>query len=207
MIMTPDDQMDLFKPDELPLNNKVQEMSEIAFAILKQEKLVTDLEIQLKDEKKKLDKMKTETLPDIMLSIGLQKFSLADGTEIKIEPKINANIPTLSSIERAQGNRRQELMDRRTFAFKYLRNHHADSLIKTEIKVSLGKNEDELAKKVCNEILRLGIQPRQEETVHAGSLKKFIKEMLADGEHVPTDVFQLYQYKEAKITLPKKQII
>jgi hypothetical protein len=86
----------------------------MARAIRDKESVVADLEAKLKEEKKALLKMTDEELPTMLAEIGLSSMKLDDGSEVTVKPTYGASI----------------LVDNRPAAYKWLREHGYDDIIK-----------------------------------------------------------------------------
>lgn len=125
-------------------------------------------------------------LPEAMDAIGMEDFTLDDGTKIKCARKIVAAISKEHEEE----------------AFDWLRANKAGGIIKREISVQFGKGEDELAKTVSE--LVHAAAPKQKksdkDTVHWATLRKFVNECLADGIEIPLETFGVHEILRADIT-------
>lgn len=178
---------------------------------------IEDLEKNLASSKADLLKMQVETMPELMESLGVSSQTLTNGYQIISRPLFQSNIPALSTIEKADEYDRDLLLQRREDCINWLTRNNGDSLIKTEIKIKLGKGQTALLNAILKtlKILRF-IDPvtkktvparvpiEQSETVHPASLNKFLQETLANGADVPLETFAVHQGKKAEIKAPKK---
>lgn len=178
---------------------------------------IEDLEKNLASSKADLLKMQVETMPELMESLGVSSQTLTNGYQIITKPLFQSNIPALSTIEKADEYDRDLLLQRREDCINWLTRNNGDSLIKTEIKIKLGKGQTALLNAILKtlKILRF-IDPvtkktvparvpiEQSEIVHPASLNKFLQETLANGADVPLETFAVHQGKKAEIKAPKK---
>lgn len=148
---------------------------------------VTDLENQLKDAKEAAKKLWQLDIPDEMFSMQLTKVTTATGDEVLVE-----NVTTAGITEK-----------NRELAYKWLRDHRYESLIKTEITAQPAKDAA-LRKKVEAALLKTGVSFTTRESVHASTLTAWVKECLEHGVKIPRDLFGVYQFRTAKIKMKKK---
>jgi hypothetical protein len=136
-----------------------------------------------------------------MSEAGVTSFVTKSGRSVKIDEVINGNIPAISTIEKAKGEERVALEARRNEAIGIVRSKWP-GLIKTEVSVSLGKGETELATQMV-ELLRkeFDVAPSVDETIHPASLNSHFKQLKDDGklEEIPQEPFALYIGPIAKI--------
>jgi len=87
-------------------------------------------EERLSRKKAEADKLSQQVIPEIMESMKLKTMKLRDGSAIEIKEIYSATIP----------------VDKRDGAYNWLRNNDLGDLIKNEITVSFGRNEDNKAR-------------------------------------------------------------
>ena len=142
-----------------------------------------------------------ELLPTAMEQAGVSSFVTASGRSVKVDEVVSGHIPALSSIEKAKGEDRTVLENRRMEAIDIVRNKWP-GLIKTEVSVSLGKGETELASRIVG-LLReeFSVAASVDETIHPASLNSHFKQLKEDGklEEIPIAPFALYVGPIAKI--------
>lgn len=152
---------------------------------------------------KKLDRsnIEKELLPTAMSEAGVTSFVTKSGRSVKVEEIINGNIPAASTIEKARGEERAALENRRLVAVNIVREKWP-GLIKTEVVVSLGKGETELASRMI-QLLRkeFGVAPTVDEIINHMSLNAHFRQLKDDGklEEIPQEPFALYIGPIAKI--------
>jgi len=163
-------------------------VAELARAIAAKEAQVADLDRQLKEAKKELLKLTDEDLPASMAEMGLASFTLDDGSQIDVKPTYGASI----------------LVDNRPKAYEWLRDHGYDDIIKNNVSVSFGRGEDDLANAFKAVAEKEGYVPQQDTSIHAGTLKAFVRERIEAGDEFPMELFGAYVGQRAFIKKGKK---
>ena len=151
------------------------------------EESVAAQEQLLKEQKKALHVILDEQLPEALESMGLQKFTLTDGSEISVKPIYAASIPV---------NRREE-------AFQWLLDHEFGDLVKNNVTVTFGRGEDDIAKEFVGTVHTLGLMPNQTEKVEPMTLKAWLRERVEAGDPIPLDLFGAYISTHATIKRSK----
>jgi hypothetical protein len=77
-------------------------------------------------------------------------------------------------------------------------NNHG-SLIKNEVTLKFGKDEDEKAAATVESLKQQGLSPSQKQGVHPQTLNAFIKEQITSGKDIPSDIFGIYVGSRANI--------
>ena len=148
----------------------------------KQDK-VERLDRELKDEKQALLKLTDEDLPSTMADLGLSKFSLDDGSTVEVKPTYGASI----------------LVKDRPAAYEWLRENGFDDIIKNVISCQFGRGEDDQASAFHAFASQQGYPADQNESIHASTLKAFVKERIETGEDFPHTLFGAYVGQRAII--------
>jgi len=130
--------------------------------------------------------LQTQRIPDAMAEIGMESFSLSDGTAITVEPFYSASIPK----------------ERQDEAFQWLRDNDYDSIIKRNIVITFGKGEDGWARKFMADLAKRKKKVifENKQTVHPQTLKAFVREKMEAGENLPEELLGVFVGKKAKIT-------
>ncbi len=81
---------------------------------------------------------------------------------------------------------------RKEEAFKWLRDNGLGDLIKNEVTVSFGRNEDNKASTYANLAQGQGFQPVQKLKVEPMTLKALVRERIESGREIPSDLFNVY---------------
>ena len=148
---------------------------------------IKDLEVQLKNKKREADKVSGEVIPTIMQEMNISSLKLADGSAVEVKPVYGASIPIAKKEE----------------AFKWLREHGLGDLIKNEITVAFGRDEDNKAQQYAVLARGQGFEPVQKIGVHPQTLKAVVRERLESGQEMPSDLFKTYAGNSTKITRRK----
>lgn len=143
--------------------------------------------VDLAEDQAKLDALLRKRIPEIMKELGMEEFKLTDGSKISIKEDVKCGI--------TEANKPK--------AFEWLESTNNDGIIKTKVGVDFGKGEMEEAKKAIDALAEVGLAATVDRAVHPATLKSFVKEMLEKGVSIPIDVFGIFEFTVAKITLPK----
>jgi len=149
--------------------------------------LIAEASTKLAELEEELNTIRRRHIPELMEGLGMDSFKMSDGREVTVDNKINASISA----------------ENKPAAFAWLREHEFDGIIKTNVDVAFGKGEAADAEKAAAVLREAGFEPSVAENVHPMTLKSFVKERLEEGDEIPTDVFGIYEFKEAKIKNPK----
>lgn len=114
-------------------------------------------------------------------------LKLADGSSVEVKPFYSARIPVSKSEE----------------AFNWLRENDFADLIKNTVSVSFGRDEDDAAKDLLNELSSSGMNTAQKEWVEPMTLKAFVREQVEKGSDLPLETFNVYIGQKSKITKEK----
>ena len=154
----------------------VQQQHEIEESIAKTEE-------HLKALKKDLQRISTQTIPDAISDANLlSEFTTADGIKVSVKPFISANISEA---------RREE-------AHTWLRDNEHGDIIKNIISVDTGKDQ-ELADKALKTLSDGGFNPSSKESVHASTLKAWLREQIEAGTPVPLELFGAFLGQKSTI--------
>jgi hypothetical protein len=155
----------------------------LARKIKQQQDKVERLDRELKDEKQALLKLTDEDLPSTMADLGLSRFSLDDGSTVEVKPTYGASI----------------LVKDRPAAYDWLRENGFDDIIKNVISCQFGRGEDDQASAFHAFASQQGYPADQNESIHASTLKAFVKERIETGEDFPHTLFGAYVGQRAVI--------
>jgi hypothetical protein len=88
-------------------------------------------------------------------------------------------------------------------AYTWLRENGLGDLIKNEITVSFGRNEDNKASQYAVLAQGQGYEPVQKLKVEPMTLKALVRERLESGQEMPSDLFNVFSGNRTKITRNK----
>jgi hypothetical protein len=135
------------------------------------------------------DKLRSTTIPNLMQRLKMESFRLEDGSEINVKKDIKCSLSE----------------ERKPAGLAWIREQGHGGIIKTEVVLSFGKGEEAKAKEAEKLLREKGFTPDVGDSVHAQTLKSFVKERMEAGDNIPLATFGVFEFKEAKITLPKKK--
>jgi hypothetical protein len=88
-------------------------------------------------------------------------------------------------------------------AYTWLRENGLGDLIKNEITVAFGRDEDNKAQQYAVLAQGQGYQPVQKLKVEPMTLKALVRERLESGQEMPSDLFNMFTGNRTKITRSK----
>ena len=179
-----------FEEDQQDLVDKTASIQSLADQIQMLEGLNSRIETSennLKDLKKEHDRLSGEVIPTMMSEMGLSHLKLMDGSSVDVKPFYSANI-TVANKEKA---------------FKWLRDNGLGDIIKNEISVSFGRNEENKAADYASLAQERGFQPTQKMKVEPMTLKALVRERTEAGKDMPTELFNIFVGN--KTTIKRKQ--
>jgi hypothetical protein len=145
---------------------------------------LTSREDELKKLKKNIELISGEVIPTMMQEMNISTLKLADGSAVEVKPIYGASITA----------------DKKEEAFNWLRNNGLGDLIKNEVTVSFGRNEDNKAVEYAVLAQGKGYQPVQKLKVEPMTLKALVRERIESGKDMPTDLFNVFAGSRTKIT-------
>ena len=173
--------------DKLESLANVNDAKSLSAQCVKLQAKETDLkaaEEQVKKLKKEVDHLSGEVIPTMMQEMNLSTLKLADGSAVEVKPVYGASIPVAKKEE----------------AFNWLRSNGLGDLIKNEVTVSFGRNEDNKATEYANLAQGQGYQPVQKLKVEPMTLKALVRERIESGQDMPSDLFNVFAGNRTKIT-------
>lgn len=174
-----------------------QEMRDIEAALYQLKCKAGDFEVRYAT-------IELELLPNLMMAIGVKKFTLESGAVAEVKDFIRGTIPTSKQIEDADPMDKPQLETRRTACLAWLREINAESIIKNQVITEFGKGEMETAKKVFATLQAQGFHVKRQEEVNFMTLNSFLKGEVEAGHNVPVEAFNLFVGKKASIKEKKK---
>jgi len=168
-----------FETDQAKVITKTENIQSLADQVERLENLNQEIEKKekdLKQRKKDLEHISGEVIPTMMAEMGLSHLKLMDGSSVDVKPNYSANI-TIAN---------------REAAFNWLRNNGLGDIIKNEILVSFGRNEDNKAADYAALAQERGFQPTQKLKVEPMTLKALVRERIEAGKELPTELFNVF---------------
>ena len=150
-----------------------------------------DLEDKLKIKEEELKKLKKDVeilsgdvIPTMMTEMNISTLKLSDGSAVEVRPIYGASISP----------------NNREAAFNWLRDNGLGDLIKNEVTVSFGRNEDNKAAEYAVLAQGQGYQPIQKLKVEPMTLKALVRERVESGQDMPSDLFNVFAGNRTKLT-------
>ena len=176
-----------FEKDQEEVLDRTENIKSLADQV----KTLRDLEDQvkadeelLKDKKRDLEKISGEIIPTLLSEMGLASLKLADGSAIEVKQYYAANISVKN----------------REAAYNWLRENGLGDIIKNNVTVSFGRNEDNKAAEYANLAKGQGYQPTQKLKVEPMTLKALVRERIEKGVEMPMAIFNVFVGNRTKLT-------
>ena len=168
-----------FEQDQQDAMSRTENIQSLADQVERLEglnKRIETSEQNLKDLKKAYQHISGEVIPTMMSEMGLAELKLQDGSHLKVATSYRATI--------TEANKEA--------AFNWLRNNWLGDIIKNEISVSFGRNEDNKAADYAALAQERGYQPTQKLKVEPMTLKALVRERIEAGKEMPTEIFNVF---------------
>jgi hypothetical protein len=179
-----------FEDDQTKMLGKTENIQSLADQVERLNTFQKEIETQeeaLKQKKKDFEHLSAEVIPTMMAEMGLSHLKLMDGSSVDVKPNYSASI-TIAN---------------KDAAFQWLRDNNLGDIIKNEISVSFGRNEDNKAADYASLASERGYQPTQKLKVEPMTLKALVRERIENGKEMPTELFNVFVGN--KTTIKRKQ--
>ena len=179
-----------FEKDQEEVLDRTENLTSLADQVKKLRDLEDEFKAEeeaLKNKKREIEKVSGEVIPTLLSEMGLSSLKLADGSAVEVKPYYSANIS----------------IKNREAAYNWLRSNGLGDIIKNEITVSFGRNEDNKAAEYANLAKGQGFQPTQKLKVEPMTLKALVRERTEAGKEMPTDIFNVFVGN--RTTIKRKQ--
>ena len=179
-----------FEKDQEEVLDRTENIKSLADQVKKLRSLEDELkedEENFKNKKREAEKISGEIIPTLLSEMGLSSLKLADGSAVEVKPYYAANIS----------------LKNREAAYNWLCSNGLGDIIKNEITVSFGRNEDNKAAEYANLAKGQGFQPTQKLKVEPMTLKALVRERIESGKDMPTDIFNVFAGN--RTTIKRKQ--
>ena len=176
--------------DQTEVLDRTENIKSLADQVKKLRDLEDQVKVEeqaLKDKKKEIERISGEVIPTLLSEMGLSSLKLADGSAVDVKPYYAANISVAN----------------REAAYGWLRSNGLGDIIKNDITVSFGRNEDNKAAQYANLAKGQGFQPTQKLKVEPMTLKALVRERIEAGKEMPTEIFNIFVGN--KTTIKRKQ--
>ena len=174
----------MFEPEEKSINdtslkNLTSRSEELEELLSK----FADLEEQMGKLKAKTRELSEIIIPNMLSELGLSEITLKDGNKITTTTYYSARITD----------------ENREEAFAWLDENGFSDIIKNTVSVSFGREEDDSAKKLAEELEDNGFSTAQKKWVEPMTLKAFVREQVEKGSDLPLETFNVYIGQKTKV--------
>ena len=179
-----------FEKDQEEVLTRTTEIKSLSEQVLKLRDLEAEVksdEERIKTKQKEIARISEDVIPTMLSEMGLSQLKLADGSSVDVKPFYSASISVAN----------------REKAYKWLRDNGLGDIIKNDVTVSFGRNEDNKAVDYANLAKSQGFEPTQKLKVEPMTLKALVRERIEAGQEMPMDIFNVYVGNRTKLT--KKQ--
>ena len=179
-----------FEKDQEEVLDRTTNINKLADKIKElqaQQEQLQQQEDAIKQKKKDIEYLSGEVIPTMLSEMGLSFLKLQDGSSVEVKTNYSATI--------TQANKEK--------AFNWLRENGLSDIIKNEISVSFGRNEDNKAADYAELAKGQGLEPRQKLKVEPMTLKALVRERIEAGKDMPTELFNVFIGN--KTTIKRKQ--
>ncbi len=178
------EQMEKDQTEVIDKTSNIKSLADEVKRLRSMEDQIKNMEEDLKNKKKDLERVSGEVIPTLLSEMGLSSLKLADGSAVDVRPYYSATISIAN----------------REKAYNWLRLNGLGDIIKNEISVSFGRNEDTKAADYAVLAKGQGYQPTQKLKVEPMTLKALVRERIEAGKEMPTDIFNVFVGNRTKIT-------
>jgi hypothetical protein len=129
------------------------------------------------------------TLPELMREAGQEKLRTSDGFDVELTETLRASIPVANQAQ----------------ALQWLIEHGQAAIIKRDLRLQFGKNEEDKADRALSVILEAGYVPQDKQSVHPQTLAAVIRELVAGGVDVPMELLGAHVQAAVKVKEAKRK--
>ncbi len=175
---------ELDQAESITQANDAKSLSDQVIKLRNLEDKISLTENNLKKLQEEADILSGDVIPTMMQEMNIKSIKLEDGSAVEVKPIYGASISA----------------ERKEEAFNWLRENGLGDLIKNEVTVSFGRNEDNKAIAYANLAAENGYQPSQKLKVEPMTLKALVRERIEAGKDMPSDLFNVFAGNRTKIT-------
>jgi hypothetical protein len=145
-------------------------------------------EAHLQKCKQAEEQLLNRDIPELLARMRLDECTTASGIQVKVKREIKASLPGHERVESRMG------------ALRWLVEHGHGGVIKNQVSIALDRGEDTRADELVVELSTRGYAVEAKKDVHASTLGALVRELVADGKLVPRDLFNLFDFRTAKLS-------
>ncbi len=168
-------------------NDKLAQLGRMALEQQECETEVTRLETELKLAQKALAAIAEQSIPTLMDEAGIREFTTDSGLKIKVSEKLYYSITK----------------EKKAAALAWVNVNGGGDLMRHTIEVHFAKGEEQAAAEFARECKERDtpLNFRSQQTIAAATLKKFLTDLMKEGEDVPLELFGAFHRKRAEISI------
>ena len=144
---------------------------------------ITNHDEKIKELKEREKYYSNIVIPDLMNEMNLSTLKLKDGSEISVKNIFGAAI----------------IADKKESAHNWLREKGLGDIVKNEITVRFGPEEDNKAEQYTSLARGQGYEPERKVAVHPGSLRITLEDYHRRGGSIPAELFRTFEGNQTKI--------
>ena len=160
----------------------------------KEIKILQEIQQEISNEELKVKELKEREkfysgiiIPDLMNEFNLKTIKLKDGSEIEVKHIFGASI----------------IADKKQDAHNWLRENGLGAIVKNEITVKFGLDEDNKAEQYATLARGQGYDPDRKVAVHASTLRTTLEDFQIRGGKIPPEFFRTFEGNQTKIKTKK----
>jgi len=161
----------------------LESLSQMITALENLDADITKKELELKRIRQERFILASRGIPELLDTLGMKSFVLKNGKTVKIKDNIKVNISE----------------EKREAAYSWLHDNGESALVRTDVTTSFDRSEAEKAIKFEHLLADNKVPYSKRESVHANTLKAFVRDALETGREIPLDLFGVYIYQETEI--------
>lgn len=174
----------MFEPEDKPMGDaSLKALSEKSNQLQKLDDAIKEAEQTLGQLKAEYRELSEVDIPSMLSELGLSEITLKDGNKISTSTYYSARISE----------------DKRDEAFQWLNNNGFGDIVKNTVSVSFGREEDDSAKKLVDNLEDNGYSTAQKKWVEPMTLKAFVREQVEKGSDLPLETFNVYIGQKTRI--------
>jgi hypothetical protein len=163
--------------------NTLEHLTHLAATLLELQRQREQSARELADLDKSIERLGRHDIPDVMDELDIAEFTMKDGSKITVDDMVVS----------------KPLAANRAEAWEWMKTAGFGDLVKHDVTVAFARGEDDAAKLLVEHAEGLGFMAKNTESVHHGTLNKFVREYLETGKHLPMDLFGVNLFKQAKV--------
>ena len=179
-----------FEKDQEEILTRTKEIKSLSDQVLRLRDLEAEVKSQeekIKQTQKEITRISEDVIPTLLSEMGLSSLKLTDGSSVDVKPFYSASISVRN----------------REAAYKWLRDNGLGDIIKNDVVVSFGRNEDNKAAEYANLAKSQGYQPTQKLKVEPMTLKALVRERIEKKKDIPANLFNVFVGN--RTTIKKKE--